>query len=260
MTTSNSTLQLLFSSAVGDDPGAASSSDDETCGRPAKRRAIRKRGQGVPDIDPLDLPMPSAPVDRAWVEDDEHLAFLAQVEDVQRILAADEQGASDEDEEVVEKKPRKRKRGKEAKRSKKEGKRERRRRTATGAEEGAEPVAALDDPSLMSLMFATGLVSAFDSAPTATAPRGAPAYVIAALPRVAHVLSGADDRDDQCVVCLHALSRPPSDGAAVDGDSLVPLLIPLPCLHTFHEECAVKCLEARPTCPVCRFDVVAAYT
>ncbi|KAJ3354787.1 hypothetical protein GGF32_002357 [Allomyces javanicus] len=259
MTTSNSTLQLLFSSAVGDDPGAASSSDDETCGRPAKRRTIRKRGQGVPDLDPLDIPMPSAPVDRAWADDDEHLAFLAQVEDVQRILAADEQGASDEDEEVVEKKSKKRKKGKEGKRSKKEGKRERRRRTVV-ANEAQDPAATLDDPSLMSLMFATGLVSAFNTAPTATIPRGAPAYVIAALPRVAHVHGGADDRDDQCVVCLHPLSRPPSDGATPDGDSAAPLLIPLPCMHAFHEECAVKCLEARPTCPVCRFDVVAAYT
>ncbi|KAJ3372668.1 hypothetical protein GGF31_001692 [Allomyces arbusculus] len=257
MTTSNSMLQLLFSSATGNDPGAVSSSDDETCGRPAKRRTIRKRGQGVPDIDPLDLPMPSAPVDRAWADDDEHLAFLAQVEDVQRIMAADEQKASDEDEEVVEKKSKKRKKGKEGKKSKKEGKRERRR---IGAGEGAEPPTALDDPALMSLMLATGLVSAYDTAPTAAAPRGAPAYVIAALPRVAHVCYRTDDRDDQCVVCLHSLSRPPSDGAAPDGESTSTLLIPLPCMHTFHEECAVKCLEARPTCPVCRFDVVAAYT
>ncbi|KNE62195.1 hypothetical protein AMAG_07438 [Allomyces macrogynus ATCC 38327] len=257
MTTSNSMLQLLFSSAAGDDPAAASSSDDETCGRPSKRRTIRKRGQGVPDMDPLDLPMPSAPVDRTWADDDEHLAFMAQVEDVQRILAADEHGGSEDDAEVVEKKSKKRKKGKEGKKSRKEGKRERRRRTA-GVSEGVEP--ALDDPSLMSLMFATGLVSAYHAAPTATAPRGAPAYVIAGLPRVAHVHNGAEDRDDQCVVCLHPLSRLPSDDAAPDGESTATLLIPLPCMHTFHEECAVKCLETRPTCPVCRFDVVAACT
>jgi len=70
--------------------------------------------------------------------------------------------------------------------------------------------------------------------------RGAAAGVLSSLPTTSY--SAAKATHTQCCICLMDYE---------EGEQIVTL----PCLHPFHQECAMRWLERSTKCPVCKHDV-----
>jgi hypothetical protein len=56
--------------------------------------------------------------------------------------------------------------------------------------------------------------------------------------------SNKDKSENECAICSQDKR---------DGD----LVVRLPCLHTYHSDCAVPWLKMKTLCPTCKYDVKA---
>lgn len=54
------------------------------------------------------------------------------------------------------------------------------------------------------------------------------------------------ERDQTCVICLEEMGKEEEINAII-------LILQMPCLHVFHEECIKRWLNKRQHCPICRF-------
>lgn len=54
------------------------------------------------------------------------------------------------------------------------------------------------------------------------------------------------ESDQRCVICLEDIEK--------EGECAL-LLLKMPCLHVFHEECIIRWLKTSHSCPICRFNM-----
>ncbi|XP_022131659.1 uncharacterized protein LOC111004784 [Momordica charantia] len=61
-----------------------------------------------------------------------------------------------------------------------------------------------------------------------------------------------DDQIRSCVICLEDISV---NMEKEENGEVILLLLQMPCLHVFHEECIKKWLKSSHYCPICRFQM-----